>query len=94
MCCQLFLSAGIENALPVKPRKSIEVRIVSKPSEYSEDRGVAEAPNKPPQSEPQRESHREQEVSWGPKVFFATSAGLMLFFWWFLIYSGGVVLHH
>ncbi len=33
-------------------------------------------------------------TTWGPRLFLATTAGILLFFWWLLIYSGGVVLHH
>ncbi len=33
-------------------------------------------------------------TGWGPKLFLATLAALLVFFWWLLIYSGGVTVHH
>lgn len=38
--------------------------------------------------------HVDEQVTWGPKLFIAVVAGVLLFFWWLLIYSGGVVLEH
>jgi len=33
-------------------------------------------------------------INWGPALFLATLAGVLVFFWWMLIYSGGVEVHH
>lgn len=33
-------------------------------------------------------------LNWGPPLFFATLALVLVFFWWLLIYSGGVSGNH
>ena len=40
------------------------------------------------------EKKAAETVSWGPKLFAATLAVVLVFFYWLLIYSGGVTVHH
>ena len=37
---------------------------------------------------------KNKSVTWGPWLFGAVLAGMLVFFWWLVIYDHGVVPHH